>query len=96
MMTSKIEEFVNTVHDQQQQIVEQRGDVGQELVEHMLKLPGMSDIFDTDESKQLFGQQIASIIVTAATRKAEVALMPPPPEPVSIPADGNGEQPTET
>jgi len=89
-MAGPVQDFVNEVTDSQSRVAEKRGDVASALVEHMLKLPGMSDIFDTDQERQLFGVQITNMIEFAARQKAEQAMVPPPEPPA--PVDGNGGQ----
>lgn len=92
-MADTIQDFVNEVTQSQERVAEQRADVASTLVDHMLKLPGMSDIFDTDQEKQTFGMQIANMIEFAARQRAEQAMVQPPPEPPPAPlADGNGGQ----
>jgi len=95
-MADTIQDFVNEVTESQERVAEQRADVASTLVDHMLKLPGMSDIFDTDQEKQAFGMQVANMIEFAARQRAERAVMqPPPPPPEPPPADANGGGQTE-
>jgi hypothetical protein len=85
-----VEQFAGAIHAHQQEMVKQRKDVGDELVEHMLKLPGMAQIFDTEQDKQMLGQQLVNMVEMASRVKVERSLMPPPfgePEPEQVTID---------
>ena len=87
-MADSVQDFVNEVTEAQERVADKRADVASALVEHMLQLPGMSDIFNTDQEKQMFGMQITNMVEMAARQKAEQARMP---EPAPLPpVEGNG------
>lgn len=88
-MSDVVQDFVNEVTATQEKVAEKREDMSAALVEHMLKLPGMDQIFETDMEKQMFGQQITNMVEFAARQKAEQALQPPLAAPTA-PVDGNG------
>jgi len=89
-MADVVQDFVNEVAEAQERVANKREDVSNALVEHMLKLPGMDQIFETEDEQRIFGAQIANMIEFASRQKAEQALRPPPPEPP--PVDENGGQ----
>jgi hypothetical protein len=92
-MMSEVQSFTETVSAHQQEIVDQRKAVGDELVEHMLKLPGMSDLFDTEQDRQMLGQQLVNAVEFASRQKAEAAARPEemPPVPFDGDAPTNGD-----
>lgn len=85
-----VEQFAGAIHAHQQEMVKQRKDVSDELVAHMLKMPGMAEIFSTEQSKQMLGQQLVNSIEFATRQNAEMAAQPPLIE--APPVEDNGGQ----
>lgn len=67
---SKVEAFVNTVQEQDQQVIDARNDMTDEIVAHMLKLPGLGVMFKHADDRQLFATQCAIFIENAVRQQA--------------------------
>jgi hypothetical protein len=90
-MADPIQDFVDLIGEQQTTLVDQRAVFTNEVVNHLLELPGLAALFDTEESKSLLGAQIGALVEAQARTKAQPAPEIPPPPPLPTPEPQSGE-----
>lgn len=81
-MADPIRDYVDLIHEQQQTLVDQRAVFNNEIANHLLTLPGMSELFDTEESRSMLGEQIGTLVEAQARTKAAPPPAPPEPPPL--------------